>query len=80
MASNSEAASSGLQLGVPYQGYSLDTGLERAAVLFRQKYGTAPAQVEATAGGILAGPIEATARQALAAWLALARLFGWYAE
>lgn len=46
-----------LAQGVGYQGYSLDTGLERAALLFREKYGRAPAQV-ATAGAIiLAGPI-----------------------
>ncbi len=49
-----------LTLGVGYQGYSLDVGLERAASLFREKYGRAPAQV-ATAGSIiLAGPVGTT--------------------
>jgi len=40
-----------------WQGYSLDTGLELAAAMFRAKYGYASVEVLVAGAVILAGPI-----------------------
>jgi len=40
-----------------WQGYSLDTGLELAAALFRSKYGYPSVDVQVAGAVILAGPL-----------------------